>query len=152
MQTFSLDSVVYTNTQFKRFVCVFILENLWQFGLKEKHPPTKLRKVDLSANNTKKLYTCINCIHKVAHSFGLKIYSVCENFYAKKFMIIFISNVNYINWWHLVTTLPASEYLLNTLTSPVKWHDVVCLQIKIATNDPEVKITVHLTTRKIYRK
>lgn len=71
MQTFSLDSVVYTNTQFKRFVCVFILENLWQFGLKEKHPPTKLRKVDLSANNTKKLYTCINCIHKVAHSFGL---------------------------------------------------------------------------------
>lgn len=38
-------------------VCVFILEHLWQFGLKEKKP-TKLRKEDLSANNTKTA-----CIH-----------------------------------------------------------------------------------------
>lgn len=48
------------------FLYLKIYDNL---VLKKK--PTKLRKVDLSANNTKELYTCIYCIQKVAHGFGL---------------------------------------------------------------------------------
>lgn len=33
-----------------------------------------------------------------------------------------------------------SEYLLNILTNPIKWNDVVCLQVKMETFDPDVNL------------